>query len=597
MYRHDFHDFGKWRVVRLKGAPLKGAPGLVLRAGTLLALLFCASGAALAQWSQVTPGIDYREFTVSGPNRVFVARMDRTEPSVTIDSLIAQGRLSGGRETVSQMVSRYDQSIGYWGEQWGGRYEIKVAINGHFFDLNTGVPEPGQILSGWYAWRLGNFGGRSGFAWKLDRQAFIGACINHRPGTNFILFEDQSTQPFDDVNRARGQNELILFTTHYDAATPSQTSGVEVVVRMDQPALILPSPAKAEGTVVDIRENQGSTPLWFDHLVLSAAGSAASALLAKVSVGDRIGVTQEIATYQLDCNTPDPVDWTKTYAHVGGNFQFLRQGAVQPTSDPGLTARHPRTAIAINASYVFFLVVDGRTAQSVGMTMTELANFCLSELSATDGVNHDGGGSSAIWVDGQIRNNPSDGVERTVANGIMMARLHERSFSSAHWHHDTVAATGSATVRLGPGTHFASHFSASAGQQGAITAHSAGGVLAKGAHWWEVEFAGGKGWVSEASLELIARGPDAGTEPPPDGGTEPLDSGALTDGWVFSDAGQERDSGPDAGRPLQGAASGCQCGQEGPRGSGPLELWLPLLLLGLLVRLKVSLRDIREDAS
>ena len=351
------------RATKARSGKPGGSVG-VCRAAVLFFLVILPP-VSHAQWSPVTTGIDYAEFTVSGPNRVFVARMQRSEESVTIDSLIGQGKLSGGTETVSGMVSRYDQSTGYWGREWGQRYEAKVAINGNFYNMSTGVPEPGQILSGWYAWRLGDFGGRSGFAWTLNRTAFIGACIHPGPDMNYITFADQTTQAFDDINTARGANDLILYTTHHDSHTPAQSSGVEVLVEMERPASILPRPAMAYGTVVAIRPGQGQTPLYFDHLVLSAGGSAATTLQAHVAVGDRIGVTQEFGTYQLDCNTPDPVDWTNAYANVGGNFQFLRGGAVQSTSDAGLIVRNPRTAIALNATYIFFIVVDGRTSASV----------------------------------------------------------------------------------------------------------------------------------------------------------------------------------------------------------------------------------------
>lgn len=554
-------------ALRRGSSPPRGrlAPAL----SALLLALSMAPRPALAQWSPVSTGIDYREFTVSGPNRVFVARMQRSEPSVTIDSLIAQGRLSGGRETVSGMVARYDQSTGYWGREWGQRYEAKVAINGNFFDLTTGVPEGGQILSGWYAWRLGDWGGRSGFAWTLNRTAFIGACIHPGPDMNYLTFADQTTQAFDDINTARGADDLILYTTHYDARTPAQSSGVEVLVEMERPASILPKPAMAYGTVVAIRPGQGETPLYFDHLVLSAGGTAATTLQAHVQVGDRIGVTQEFGTYQLDCNTPDPVDWTNAYANVGGNFQFLRGGVVQPTSDAGLTVRNPRTAIALDSTYIYFLVVDGRTTVSVGMTMTELGNFCLSELGATDGVNHDGGGSSAIWVDGQIKNSPSDGAERTVANGIMMARVLPRELSPTYLEHDTVATTSGAELRLGPGTHFASLSTVSSGTQGTVLGHSALGVRAKGTHWWRVDFAGQSGWVDEAALQLLHRDPDAGVPPGPDGG---VDAAAPSDGAVPTDAAAV----PDAGPSPRGAGSGCSCQADAGLGStGPaLALWL-----------------------
>ena len=91
-----------------------------------------------------------------------------------------------------------------------------------------------------------------------------------------------------------------------------------------------------------------------------------------------------------------PLDWTKTYAAVGGSYHFLNNGVVQSFTDPGATARHPRTAVAYDANYVYFVVVDGRSPVSVGMNMTELGNFCINYLGAMEGINQDGGGSSTM---------------------------------------------------------------------------------------------------------------------------------------------------------------------------------------------------------
>ena len=85
-------------------------------------------------WQTIASGIQYREFSISGPNHIYVARMDRVNPQVTLESSIAQGRLSGGLETVREMAARYDQSISYWGDEWGGRNQVVAAINGFFYD-------------------------------------------------------------------------------------------------------------------------------------------------------------------------------------------------------------------------------------------------------------------------------------------------------------------------------------------------------------------------------------------------------------------------------------------------------------------------------
>jgi exopolysaccharide biosynthesis protein len=68
--------------------------------------------------------------------------------------------------------------------------------------------------------------------------------------------------------------------------------------------------------------------------------------------------------------------------------------------------RHPRTSIGKRGKRkVILLTVDGRTPQSAGMTLHELADFML-EQKCTDAVNLDGGGSTTLWISGK----PFDGV-------------------------------------------------------------------------------------------------------------------------------------------------------------------------------------------
>ena len=55
---------------------------------------------SFAQWSDVAPGISYREFTQPGPVRVFVTRADRSTNTWTIDSMTSMGEIKGGHEVV-----------------------------------------------------------------------------------------------------------------------------------------------------------------------------------------------------------------------------------------------------------------------------------------------------------------------------------------------------------------------------------------------------------------------------------------------------------------------------------------------------------------
>lgn len=68
---------------------------------------------------------------------------------------------------------------------------------------------------------------------------------------------------------------------------------------------------------------------------------------------------------------------------------------------------NPRTAIGIidNLHYIF-VVSDGRTSSSEGLTLYQLAEF-MQSLGAVTAYNLDGGGSSTMYFNGRIVNNPT----------------------------------------------------------------------------------------------------------------------------------------------------------------------------------------------
>lgn len=77
----------------------------------------------------------------------------------------------------------------------------------------------------------------------------------------------------------------------------------------------------------------------------------------------------------------------------------------------------PRTAIGqIAPGHFLFVVVDGRqSGYSRGATMSELAQIMV-DLGAQTAYNLDGGGSSEMWFDGQVVNQPSNGGERATSD-------------------------------------------------------------------------------------------------------------------------------------------------------------------------------------
>jgi exopolysaccharide biosynthesis protein len=83
--------------------------------------------------------------------------------------------------------------------------------------------------------------------------------------------------------------------------------------------------------------------------------------------------------------------------------------------------RHPRTAIGWNGRRLFLVVVDGRQPPwSDGMTLDEMT-WLFQRLRATDALNLDGGGSSALVLNGRVVNRPSDREgERAVGNALAL---------------------------------------------------------------------------------------------------------------------------------------------------------------------------------
>jgi hypothetical protein len=99
---------------------------------------------------------------------------------------------------------------------------------------------------------------------------------------------------------------------------------------------------------------------------------------------------------------------------VGGSHVLIQDGEPSDLNSHS-GGRHPRTAIGIdNERFVYFVVVDGRSSVSLGMTLAELQQY-LSQLGLVNAINLDGGGSSSMVLQQSVMNTPSGGTERSVA--------------------------------------------------------------------------------------------------------------------------------------------------------------------------------------
>ncbi len=89
---------------------------------------------------------------------------------------------------------------------------------------------------------------------------------------------------------------------------------------------------------------------------------------------------------------------------------LLEDGEIQVTASDEVgkaMASNPRTAIGmIDKNHFVFVVSDGRTDDSEGLSLYELAQF-MDKLGVKTAYNLDGGGSSTMVFNGEVINNPT----------------------------------------------------------------------------------------------------------------------------------------------------------------------------------------------
>ena len=118
------------------------------------------------------------------------------------------------------------------------------------------------------------------------------------------------------------------------------------------------------------------------------------------------------------------IGWPGVMDAVGGNPVLVRDGELHAQECSGYVCRrHPRTGVGITArGRVLLVTVDGRQADSYGMTITSFARL-FKQLGAVHALNLDGGGSSTMVVEGSVINSPSDmSGEREVASALLVLR-------------------------------------------------------------------------------------------------------------------------------------------------------------------------------
>ncbi len=128
--------------------------------------------------------------------------------------------------------------------------------------------------------------------------------------------------------------------------------------------------------------------------------------------------------YKLSFKTTP--EW-KNVNHIisGGPYLVKDNNVYIDTTEERLSAiggRNPRTAIGYTKdNHLIMVTADGREGASIGLTLEELAKL-MKELGCINAMNLDGGGSTVMYIQGEIVNKPAVSGGIPLSNSITVSQ-------------------------------------------------------------------------------------------------------------------------------------------------------------------------------
>lgn len=355
----------------------------------------------------VGPGTKYAYYNVPDrPLTIHVMEVDLTNPYVDIETCLS-GDSAVATERPTSMYARND---------WPG-HDMIGATNGDFYQyqnpIEIGIPRSGQFRRNEC---VTNPVGRASFVLTPDRVPYI-----DRVDFRGTLTKGETSTRIHAVNMQRlewentGGDFMLLYTNSYGKYTHKTSGGVKAIIRPKEGDLFFSANKTIECVVESVFDNPGISPIPENAAVLYGVG-ASETYLRTLQAGDEIGIF-----LKTDLRS-QPGLLTDFKEQMGGSDDIVLQGGITDAGQSGAaTGEHPRTGMGISKDKktVYIVVVDGRQTASAGVSLQDFGEV-FKTLGAWDAVNLDGGGSTCMVVNKEIRNHPSDGNERAVGNGVLV---------------------------------------------------------------------------------------------------------------------------------------------------------------------------------
>lgn len=309
------------------------------------------------------------------PVRINVVEVNSSiNPDLQLTPALASETL--GRKSTITNIARKNNAI--------------VAINGTFFKPSTGVP-------------LGTL--------MINKKMYTGPIYNRvamgifndrydmaRIQLNANLNANGKTLKVDNINQPRMLSTyVIVYTPEWGkTAPPSPKYGKQIAIK--------------DNKIVEVSTSALAIPE-NGFVVVGPAQILDKFLDAK-------DIKFEVSTIP---------NWDDVNHIISGGPYLVKNGQVYiDVAEQKLGAiggRNPRTAVGYTANNNLIIVtVDGREKSSVGMTLTELANF-MKSIGCCNAMNLDGGGSTVLYVDGKVANHPQVQGGIALSNALTLNRV------------------------------------------------------------------------------------------------------------------------------------------------------------------------------
>lgn len=325
-------------------------------------------------------------FTTSGWWNINVLRINLLNPYTELKSLVNPNGLPN-RDKVSSMVEKHNAIAGINGDFFN--YSPLPSTLGALIDngdlLTDRRDDATPALPGFFVDFLNTA--------KIDYFKRAMEAKNITTGGKININAINNVSTYFDV--------VTLLNKHWGSksiGTRFHNDLVEIVIDND--------------IVTDVRVGQEAVNIPENGYVLIGRGQKSEELL-KFSVGDVV-----------ELNISSTPDINNIKFSIGGGSYILKNGELNKPdiSSPG---NHPRTGIGINkdGTEVILVTIDGRDSSFKGVSQ-EMFGAILKDLGAYNGLNLDGGGSTAMAIKpigaqkATIVNKPSEGSERLVVNGV-----------------------------------------------------------------------------------------------------------------------------------------------------------------------------------